>query len=260
MNKCRKLRLTKPKVNLNQCLKFNELLSLNCPVKSALRFSVKKYCRYDATKTVDGPPSMKKLKVHKSHSNPKVASGWKLTEPVMSNRYNLKQLHSLSRTNKQLRTYVEDQKKDIKTRAMTIEDRMKKVSGFYKELNEKYSFAKMKKQDLYNKLRKMNNKLSIKGVSKLLYKPNVNNLANRIYKNLGKSRKSYVQKENYQRMMQGLIKHNYELDFNRKYDKKMLSILKGDAIAIKTLNNSNYKFPISEKKLLGTHSMRKQGA
>ena len=257
MNKCQKLRLVKSKLSLEQVLKFSELVALDCPTDKAIKFSTKRYCRYDTTKLMDGPVNHRKLKVNKSSPNLRGHQGWRFDNPIISNRYNLRHMKKMDKMNRQLKTYIDNQTKDIKKRAKTLEKRMKRVNEFYKELNSKYNFTKMERSKLYDRIFKMNEKVKNVKDENSIYKPGINKLTNTLYSNLGRYRKSFRQKEKYQSMMQNIVKHEFQLDFNKKHNKSMLGILRNDQMLIEQLNNSNYKFPIDKNVLRQSVQHRK---
>lgn len=247
MNECKKLKTTKSEIKLADCLKFNELMLLKCPMKKALSFARKDHCRYDITKTRDGPHDFKRLKVRKTMSTGVIVNGWMKGNPEMSNKYQVGNLKNKGKFNLIMKTYIDNQSKDIKERAVTLERRIDSISNFYSNLNTKYSFKQLDKKQLYNKLKTMNAQRTREGSENISFKANVSQKANEIYTNIGKYKRNYLNKMKYQKAMKMLAKRDYELNFSNKHDKKMIDILKKDLLVIQQLNDSHYKFPLFNK-------------
>lgn len=87
MEQCHKIRDLKSLPNLENCLRYTELLKLKCPSKSALQFSKKKFCKFDITQEFSGPKNYKLLKVNSNKSN-KIFQGWCLNQPFLTNHHN----------------------------------------------------------------------------------------------------------------------------------------------------------------------------
>lgn len=243
MEECKKLKTIKNKVGLKNCFRFNELILLKCPLKKALNFSKKQFCRYDTTKRKDGPIGFRKLKVHKSSLPRKMNKGWTTNSPEITNKYHLKNLKSKKELNTIMKNYLVEQNKSAKKRVKTLEKKIYAVSKFYNGLNKKYSFKKMDKKQLYSKLKKMNSQNKEEN-SKIVFSPLVDEKAKEIFGNLERYKSNFEEKVRYQKSMRILAKKKLSPDYYQKGDKEMLDRLKGDREVVRELNNTNYKFPV----------------
>lgn len=243
MFECKKLDPGKAKVTLTQCIRFSELATMDCPPKKAIIFASKRHCRYDSTKTKDGPVGFKKLPVTCDVSSFYKEGGWLLKEPTIG-RFNL----SNSKPNAEtvfLRNYIDNQTSDIKERTKDLERRITSTSGFYKQLNRKYSFRKLSREQMFIKLKKLNeDNKPVQTEEDVIYDGKILRQADEIYKNLDQTRKKFKLIENYQKTIKSLAQKTHELNFMNYNDKYMLEVLKKDRNVIEQFNNANYKFPL----------------
>lgn len=243
MYECKRLDTRANSITLAHCNRFSELASQNCPQRKALLFASKRYCRYDATKERDGPAGFRKLPVTNNVPKYQHENGWLLKEPTIGF---LKK--SASRPNPEtawLKSYVEGQTRDINQRTQELERRINSTSKFYKDLNNKYSFRQMSREQLLIRVRQLNeNSLRDAQDEDVLYEGKTIKKAEDLYHNLNKTRRKFKLIENYQNTVKTLAKKTHELDYMNHHNKYMLQVLKNDRNVIEQFNNANYKFPL----------------
>lgn len=241
MFECKKLDPSSGRITLKQSMRFSELAANNCPSHKAVLFSLKRHCRYDSTKTKDGPVGFKNLKVQNDVEQLYNQKGWYLKEPSIGNT--TRGVKKPNIHNVWLQNYIDNQNKDINKRTKELERRINSTSEFYKNLNNKYSFRKMSRPQLMENLQKLNTNNKEHEEEKF-YDGKILRKAEEIYRNLGKTKKKFKLIENYQKTLKALAQKSHELDFMNHHDKYMLKVLKKDRNVIEQFNNSNYKFPL----------------
>lgn len=243
MFECKKLDPNSARVRLSHCVRYSELASQGCPQRKAIIFASKRYCRYDATKKLDGPVGFRLLSVTNGVSMFYNQQGWLLKEPAIGN---LQQ--SASKPNpetKWLQNYIDIHTKDITDRTKELERRVNSTSDFYKQLNKKYSFKKMPKDELMKRLKEINNEnRHAQQEEDIIYEGKITKQADDIFKNLNRTKKKFREIEVYQQTIKSLAKKSHELDFMSHHNKYMLEVLKKDRNVIEQFNNANYKFPL----------------
>lgn len=243
MFECRKVNRFKSDLSVEQCNRFSELLNMNCPLDKAINFVSKTHCRYDQTKLMDGPSGFTKLPVNRNPSKSCNLSGWLVQEQSIGS---LKR--TIDKPNPDLamfQNFVKRQTSDIRIRTQALEKRRDDTSKFYKHLQQNYSFNRMTKNVLLDRLKKLNETKPAYERSEVKFsRVNVMKEADEIYKNPTKTKKKFKMIADYQRTFHALQKQNYMLDFSADHNREVLELIKKDKSAIKEFNNANYKFPI----------------
>ena len=240
MIECKKLNATTARTTITQCNRFSELVANKCPSKQAIMFALKRHCRYDSTKQTDGPVGFKTLRVHKNIKQHYNQNGWLLKEPSIG--CESKNLKKPNMNTAWMQKYIKGQTSDINRRTNELETRINATSDFYKDLNRKYSFSRMKRPQLLESLKRLNDNNNC--AEDLNYDKKVHKKVDELYNNLGKTRRKFKLIENYQTSIKALAKNSHEINFMNYHDKFMLEVLNKDRNLIEQFNNSNYKFPI----------------
>ena len=136
MYDCHKLEKYKNLTKIENCYRYVELLENRCKSKKALKFSQKKFCKYDSTKKIDGPLNFRILKVYKKNKN--IQNGWIKNAPIFSNNKNFVKKRNLKEKEKWIKMYLNKNIKKTNLKKNKFEIKMKKIGKFFGEMEKKY--------------------------------------------------------------------------------------------------------------------------
>ena len=246
MHFCKRTPSNRKRVTLDASLKYNELINLSCPDKKALVYSMKKSCRFDSTKQLDGPCVCRKLKVNKSLSSYYIQNGWYRKEPLITNNYKCTTVRRDRKKNAWIKSYIKNGTKDIRKRSEHLQKKFKSTSNFFTEMEERNNFTKLSKKQLYVKLKKINGDNKSKLRETVWFDHKTNEKASDIYKNMNKLKKKFKTIGKYQKFIASLIQMNKAVEIQGREDKTIMEVIKKDQNFIRKYNDSLYKFPLCE--------------
>lgn len=243
MVECRRLTSRRSSEALNVCFRFTELASTHCPTSRAITFAFKRDCRSVTARQHKGPIRFERLATNAVDKAP--GSPSKLTlKGSLVDQFKRLNNKGVMDTN-WVRKYLERKNKDVRERTKELERRNDNAANYYKELDEKYSFRKMDRRQLTDRLKRLNaGRRRDSALEETVVSPKVQSQVKSLHKNIKATKTKFKLIEKYQQTIQALARQTYELNFASRYDERMLKLLKTDRYVIEQFNRASYKFPL----------------
>ena len=252
MYDCHKLEKYKKLTNIENCYRYVELLEKKCKSKKALNFSQKKYCKYDSTKKKEGPINFKILKVRKEKKD--IIKGWIKDTPIFSNNKNFLKKRNLKEKGKWIKAYLNKNIKSTNLKKKRFEKKMRKISNYFQDIENKYKLKGNSKKIIFRKLDKI--KLEKKkrncGEKKIYEFPNIVKKDFKFFfNNIKKVKKKFKDVRNYNKYIECLLEKNSDFknsEFKNKNVKTLSHHIINNQNLIEEFNSCFYLLPLTQVK------------
>lgn len=131
-----------------------ELLKNKVPRGLALRFAQRQHCRYDVSKTREGPPNYRVIDSHRDPRSVRI-NGWTTDPPILTNNPNHLEYRRIQQQKDWIGGMLTPTAKQLEQQSHTIKENFLKMRRFYHTMDNTFGLTGLTPQNKVEKVRKI---------------------------------------------------------------------------------------------------------
>lgn len=150
--RCNRLSFSRSHIQPEQAILYVELLKNKVPRDQALRFAQRQHCRYDLSKTRDGPPNYRVIASHRDPRSIRI-NGWTSDPPVLTNDHNHLEYRRIQQQKDWVGGMLSPTAKQLEMQRHTADENILKMRRFYQTMDKNFGLKGLTPENKVEKVR-----------------------------------------------------------------------------------------------------------